>query len=67
MAHAWLEIGDPHYKDIEPQIVKYPYDPRQAASIIEGLGYARGAAGLFRDPTGQPLRIESRTNAGDDV
>jgi peptide/nickel transport system substrate-binding protein len=67
VAHAWLEIGDPHYKDVEPQIVKYQYDPRQATSIVESLGYAKGPDNMFRDASGTPLRIESRTNAGDDV
>jgi peptide/nickel transport system substrate-binding protein len=67
IAHAWLEIGDPAYKEVEPQFVKYQYDPRQATGIIEGLGYTKGSDGLFRDASGQQLRVESRTNAGDDV
>src|SRR5207237_10202760 len=67
VADAWLDIGDPSYKAIEPSIVKYPFDPRQAASLIEGLGYSKGGDGMYRDASGQQLRIESRTNAGDDV
>ncbi|HZT06272.1 MAG TPA: ABC transporter substrate-binding protein [Chloroflexota bacterium] len=67
VAHAWLEVGDPNYAQVEPFIVKYPFDPRQAASLIEGLGYAKGADGFYHDSSGKKLTIESRTNAGDDV
>ncbi len=67
VADVWLELGDPYYKDVEPRVVKYPFDPRQAASVIEGLGYTKGGDGFYRDATGQRLSIESRTNAGDDV
>src|SRR5438093_12635520 len=27
VAHGWLEIGDPQYRDVEPSIVKYDFDP----------------------------------------
>jgi len=67
VAHAWLEIGDPQYKQIEPSIVKYDYDVRRATAAIEELGYARAGDGYYRDAAGQRLVIEARTNAGDDV
>src|SRR5581483_8688475 len=44
-----------------------PFDPRQAASIIEGMGFTKGGDGFYHDAGGQKLNIESRTNAGDDV
>lgn len=67
VAHAWLEISAPEYREVESYIAKYEYDPRQAAQLIEEMGYTRSPDGSLQDATGQKLRIESRTNAGDDV
>ncbi|HZT05743.1 MAG TPA: ABC transporter substrate-binding protein [Chloroflexota bacterium] len=50
----------PYYKQIEPSVVHYGYDPRQSAAILQDLGYARGADGAFRDAGGQPLALELR-------
>jgi peptide/nickel transport system substrate-binding protein len=41
--------------------VKYEHDPRRAAQLLEGLGYAKGEDGLLRDVQGQPLALELRT------
>lgn len=50
------------YPYIEKDIVKYPYDQRQAQAAIEGLGLTRGADGFYRDASGAALTpIESRT------
>jgi peptide/nickel transport system substrate-binding protein len=67
VAHTWYEIGAPDFKEVEPSIVKYEYAPRRAVQIVEELGYAKGADGFFRDGSGQPLVIQSMTNAGDDL
>jgi ABC-type transport system substrate-binding protein len=40
--------------------VRHPYDPRVAASLLEGLGYARGGDGGYRDAAGQRLAVEIR-------
>jgi peptide/nickel transport system substrate-binding protein len=53
------------YKAIEPRIVKYEYDPRQAVQMIEGLGYVRGTDGIFRDGAGQRLAVEIRSTPGE--
>jgi peptide/nickel transport system substrate-binding protein len=66
VAHAILPPSAPDYAPIESRIVKYDYDPRRAAQLIEGLGYQKRADGLFYDPAGQKLQVEARTNAGDD-
>jgi peptide/nickel transport system substrate-binding protein len=67
VAHAWLEYGAPEFKDVEPFVVKLEYDPRRASQTIEELGYRLGPDGMFQDASGQKLRVEARTNAGDDV
>lgn len=63
--HAYIDPQHPMYRDIEPLLVKYEYDPRRAVQTIEGLGYARGPDGLFRDPGGRQIAVEIRATPGD--
>lgn len=67
VAHTNFTPGQPEFKDIEGSIVRYSYDPRRAQEAIEGLGYARGADGVFRDGTGQRLAVELRSTPGREV
>lgn len=57
----------PRYKDIEPNIIRHPYDPRRAAHLLEGLGYTRAAGGGFRDTSNQPLTVELRATTVLDI
>lgn len=66
IAHSWIE-GEPEYPELQHNIVRYDYDPRRAAQLIEGIGYTRGADGFFRDASGQRLSVEVRTTAEDDA
>jgi peptide/nickel transport system substrate-binding protein len=63
VADSFLEPNQPQHQEIERRVVRYEYDPRKAAQIVEGLGYGRGPDGLFRDGAGQPLTFEARTPA----
>ena len=36
------------YNVVEPYVVRYPYDPRESARILEGLGYAKRAPATTR-------------------
>lgn len=67
VAHSYLNPSDPSYPAVAPLIVRYDYDPRRAAQMIEELAYTRDGAGLFRDATNQPLAVEIRTTGEDDV
>jgi peptide/nickel transport system substrate-binding protein len=67
IAHGWVEVTRPEYKEVEPSMVKYAYDPRRSAQLIEELGFQRAGDGFYRDNAGQRLTVESRTNAGDDA
>jgi peptide/nickel transport system substrate-binding protein len=58
-----LSINSPYYKAVEPSVVKYPYDPRRSAQLLEGLGYSRGADGMLVDRNGTKLSVELRTTA----
>ena len=57
---------DPEFSEVESSIIRYEFDPRRAAQIIEGLGYARGPDSLYHDAGGQVLSLESRTQVTDD-
>lgn len=61
IADTWLQPDTVEYPAIEKQIVRYQYDPRRAAQVIEELGYARGTDGALRDASGKQLHIEIRT------
>ncbi len=67
VAHSFLSPTDPMYREVEPRIVRYDYDPRRTAQILEGLGYTRGGDGFYRDAAGQRLGLEVRTSAEDDT
>ncbi len=57
IAHSFVDPSEPGYSLIEPSVVKYPYDPRQAAQLIEALGYSKRADGFFADASGQPPAV----------
>lgn len=60
VSHAYLGPTEPEFKDVESAAVRYEYDERKAAQMIEGLGYSKGPDG-FRDAAGQRLALELRT------
>lgn len=66
VAHSIISPRDAEHPDIERSIVKYSYDPRRAAQLVEGLGYTKGPDGFYRDGAGQVLTVPSQTQATDD-
>lgn len=66
VAHTIINPRDAEYPNIEQSIVKYDYDLRRAAQLIEGLGYTKGSDGFYRDAAGQVLTVPSQTQATDD-
>jgi peptide/nickel transport system substrate-binding protein len=67
VAHVIINPTDPVYAEIQGSIVRYDYDPRRAAQVIDSLGYAKAADGLYRDAAGERLEVELRTSATRDV
>lgn len=61
VAHSWLQPDRAEYRGVEQRIVRYDYDPRRAAQMIENLGYTKGSDGIYRDAGGQRLRFELST------
>ena len=58
VAHTIILPDEPELAEVDSALVKYDYDPRRAATMIEGLGYAKGPDGMYRDAAGVPLRVE---------
>jgi peptide/nickel transport system substrate-binding protein len=67
IAHSIIGPNQPEYKDVESQVIRYEYDPRRAAQLIEGLGYTKGSDGFYQNAAGQRLSFEVRTRQGDDL
>lgn len=61
VAHGMFVPSDPMYEPTLPQLVKWDYDPRRSAQMIEELGYRKGSDGFYADPAGQRLTSEIRT------
>src|SRR5205823_2556825 len=54
-------------KEIEPSIVRYEYDPRRAAQMVEALGYSKGSDGFFADAAGQRLVVPVQTTIRSEI
>ncbi len=65
VANTTVAPGDAEYAEVIGSAVKYPFDVRQTAQILEGLGYVRGTDGRYRDAAGQPLVVELRSSPMD--
>jgi peptide/nickel transport system substrate-binding protein len=61
VADSWLQPDRPEFPSVADRLVRYSYDPRRSAELIQALGYARGADGSFRDGSGEKLALQVRT------
>jgi len=64
VAHSFLNPNQAQYRDIEAALPRYEFDPRQAAELLQELGYAKGPDGMYHDAAGQPLEVEVRSTSG---
>jgi peptide/nickel transport system substrate-binding protein len=62
VADLYIGPGYAEYAAVRDSAVRYEYDPRRAAQILEELGYRKGGDGLFRDGNGERLGIELRSH-----
>jgi peptide/nickel transport system substrate-binding protein len=61
VADSFINPNTAVYREIEPNIVRYPFDPTRGIRMLEDLGYSRGADGLLRESSAQALAVELRT------
>jgi peptide/nickel transport system substrate-binding protein len=57
VAHSWVPSDLPEGKAVDGRIVRYEYDPRAAARVIEGLGYSKDTEGILRGADGTKLTV----------
>ena len=62
VVHSYLAPSEPpEFQAMGDRVVRYPYDPRRAAEILDGVGLLRGQDGTLTDPGGRRLSVEIRT------
>jgi peptide/nickel transport system substrate-binding protein len=67
IAHSYVGPDTPLYNLVEPSVVKYPYDPRQAAQVLQGLGFTKRDDGFLYDGSGRKLQVELRFPLQNDI
>ena len=67
VADTFVNPQEAEYQDVEPGIVRHPYDVRRARELLSGAGFQQGADGMLRSRTGEPLQVEFRADAGNDL
>ena len=67
VAHLFLNPKDPDFERVQGSALRYDFDVRRAAQLIEGLGFSKGADGAYRDGAGQRLAPQIWTSGGLDI
>lgn len=57
VADIFLSPSEPEYQEVKDDIVRYGYDPRKAAALLEAMGYRKGADGTLRDGENQKVSV----------
>lgn len=60
VSHLIVSRAMPEYDAVEAAAVRYEYDPRKAAQMLEEIGLRRGADGLYQEASGQRLSFDIR-------
>jgi ABC-type transport system substrate-binding protein len=56
------------YRDVEAKyLVRYDFDTRRAAQLIEEVGHSKGPDGIYRDTAGRPLAIDVMVSASQEI
>jgi peptide/nickel transport system substrate-binding protein len=67
VADSYVNPEEPMYNLVEPSIVKYGYDPRQAAQILRSLGYTKRDDGFLYDADGKKLEVSIQIPLQNDI
>lgn len=65
--HAIFDTSEPQFRELDRLVVKYEFDQRRAAQLVESTGHPRAADGSFRDSSGQRLSVEVRITGTQDI
>jgi peptide/nickel transport system substrate-binding protein len=64
MAESIVSESEPFFPDVDRAIVKYPYDPRRTAQLMNEAGLVKDRDGIFVNAAGQRLTLSHQTLAG---
>jgi len=56
--HSIAAVPTVPQEEFQASVVRYDYDPRQAARLLEEVGYQRGPGGVYEDASGQRLSLD---------
>ncbi len=65
VAHTEVTPALPEFDRIQGAVVRYEYDPRKTAQLLEEIGYQRGASGAWQDASGQLISFQNWAATGD--
>jgi peptide/nickel transport system substrate-binding protein len=65
VADAWVLPADPNFPEVDRTIVKYPFDPQRAVTILEEAGWRRSASGGLTNAAGQTLDIDVNSGSAE--
>jgi peptide/nickel transport system substrate-binding protein len=64
-AHTIMSPAAADYAEIERGLVRYDYNPRRAAELLQEAGITSASDATLRDRDGKQLSVEIRTTPGD--
>jgi peptide/nickel transport system substrate-binding protein len=65
VSHMIVSEAMPEYQAVQDAAVRYDYDPRKAAQILDELGLRKGGDGFYQDADGQRLTVDLRVLESD--
>jgi len=65
VSHTQVTPAMAEFEQVQDAVVRYEYDPRKTAQLLEELGYRRGPTGIWQDAAGQPLAFQNWATSGD--
>ncbi len=63
--HGLVHPTETEYPQVQSSIVRWEYEPRRAAQLIESTGYTRATDGFYQDPAGRRLQLELNATPND--
>jgi len=63
VADTIFSPDDPEYKELQPSMVKYPFDVRRSTATLDEMGLTKGADGFYLDASGKKINVEVRTRS----
>ncbi|HZT05789.1 MAG TPA: ABC transporter substrate-binding protein [Chloroflexota bacterium] len=65
VAHFFLDPSEPEFKELQSAAIRYDFDQRQSAQLLESLGLSKGPDGMYHGANGEKVTVEIRTVSTD--